>query len=598
MLNGRLYRLAFAPLLVALAITAFSLGARPHGYSSTLAPDAFEGARAFSELPALARAYPDRRPGSAGDEGLAAHVVRVLKGLGGPAHGGFAVRTDSYEADTLEGSRQLLNVIAERPGSTNESAIVLVAQRDAAASGSRAELSATAALLELARVFAARATKRTIIIASTDAGSSGGAGVARLADSLHVPIDAAIVVGDLAGVRLHKPLVVPYSDSYGSAPLALQRTVSDAVDAQALVHGGSPSVFGQFAHLALPFSTGEQAPLVAAGVPAVLVSASGERGPAPADRVSGERLEGLGRGVLSAIDALDGAPDVTAARQTSVLLSRKTLPAWSVRLLALMLLLGPAIVAVDGLARLRRRRRPVARWSAWTLSCAIPFLIVALLARALGLSGAIPAPPAPVAAAALHPDGTAYKAIGALALTFALAWLVWREIARRLRAHVRAHVDADVAGVPMLLVLLAVAFVSWLGNPLTALLFVPALHLWLLLASPELRPRRTLGLALVLVGIAPALLVAAFYAHVLGLGAGATLWAGTLLLSGAHIGLGTALLWSLALGAAVVAGMLALTAHAPRLASGDGEEIEISIRGPLSYAGPGSLGGTESALYR
>jgi hypothetical protein len=28
------------------------------------------------------------------------------------------------------------------------------------------------------------------------------------------------------------------------------------------------------------------------------------------------------------------------------------------------------------------------------------------------------------------------------------------------------------------------------------------------------------------------------------------------------------------------------------------ERVEVTIRGPLSYAGPGSLGGTESALRR
>jgi hypothetical protein len=30
----------------------------------------------------------------------------------------------------------------------------------------------------------------------------------------------------------------------------------------------------------------------------------------------------------------------------------------------------------------------------------------------------------------------------------------------------------------------------------------------------------------------------------------------------------------------------------------DAEDRPVSIRGPLSYAGPGSLGGTESALRR
>jgi hypothetical protein len=35
---------------------------------------------------------------------------------------------------------------------------------------------------------------------------------------------------------------------------------------------------------------------------------------------------------------------------------------------------------------------------------------------------------------------------------------------------------------------------------------------------------------------------------------------------------------------------------APRGLSSD--DFEITIRGPMSYAGPGSLGGTESALRR
>ena len=67
MLNARLYRAAFLPFLFALAIAAFSLGPRPLPHISTLAPDAFEGARAFGELGNLAAEFPERRPGSAGD---------------------------------------------------------------------------------------------------------------------------------------------------------------------------------------------------------------------------------------------------------------------------------------------------------------------------------------------------------------------------------------------------------------------------------------------------------------------------------------------------------------------------------------------------
>ena len=50
------------------------------------------------------------------------------------------------------------------------------------------------------------------------------------------------------------------------------------------------------------------------------------------------------------------------------------------------------------------------------------------------------------------------------------------------------------------------------------LLLVPATHLWLLLASPELRPRRVGAIALVAGGLLPLILLVAFYGHQLGLG--------------------------------------------------------------------------------
>ncbi len=58
MLNGRLYRAAFLPFLLALATAAFSLGGRPPALTSTLAPDAFQGPRAFTELRSLLAHYP------------------------------------------------------------------------------------------------------------------------------------------------------------------------------------------------------------------------------------------------------------------------------------------------------------------------------------------------------------------------------------------------------------------------------------------------------------------------------------------------------------------------------------------------------------
>jgi hypothetical protein len=596
MLNGRLYRAAFAPFVLALAVAAFSLTGRPAPMRSTLAPDAFDGSQAFSELDALARRFPDRRPGSSGDRALAGYIEATLRGLGGTAGGGFQVHTRELKAQTIDGERTLQTIVAQRPGATGQAPILIVAHRDAAARGARAELSGTAALLELARVFAARETQRTIVLVSTSGGSGGDAGAADFAAHHPGPYDAAIVLGDLAGTRSRKPFVVPFSDALGSAPAQLQRTVEDAIKQETGADAGSPSGFGQLAHLALPLTVGEQGPLDAAGIPAVLVQASGEPGPRARAPVAATRLEALGRSVLSAVDALDAGPELRPAMQSGLSIQRKTIPSWALRLLLGTLLLPPLIVVADGLARARRRRVAVARWSLWTLTCAAPFLLAAAFVIALGALGIVSAPSAPVPPAGLSFDGAAAAAVLATLLVLALAWLLWPASIRRI--GLRARPSADGAGVAMSLVLLAVAVVVWIVDPLGALVLLPALHLWLLLASPELRPRPPVALALVALGLLPLVALAGFYAADLDLGLGRAAWMGALLLAGGHVGAPGALLWSLGLGCAAAATLLALTSVVSQSRGDDGDFREITIRGPLSYAGPGSLGGTQSALRR
>src|ERR1035441_2120608 len=122
MLNGRLYRAAFLPFVFALALAALPLPGRPRPpppptgppspLPTPLAPDAFEGQRAFSELTSLAAEFPNRRPGSRGDQALAGYVAGALRGLGGAGAGGFTVRTRHFTAQTIDGERALTTVIA------------------------------------------------------------------------------------------------------------------------------------------------------------------------------------------------------------------------------------------------------------------------------------------------------------------------------------------------------------------------------------------------------------------------------------------------------------------------------------------------------
>ena len=148
----------------------------------------------------------------------------------------------------------------------------------------------------------------------------------------------------------------------------------------------------------VPLTVGEQGVLDREGVPAVLAQVSGERGPSRNEPINPERLEALGRSVLSAVDALDTAPDVTQARQNGIVLQRQQMPQWAVRLLVVMLILPVLATAIDGLARARRWQLRPGRWAAWTLSCAMPFAATALVDPPAGDVGAAgPGPRGPAA---------------------------------------------------------------------------------------------------------------------------------------------------------------------------------------------------------
>jgi peptidase M28-like protein len=593
MFDGRIYRAAFLPLLFVLVIVGFSLSGRPGRLSSTLAPDAFDGARAFSTLNALSTGFPARRPGSAGDQRLARYVAQAIAAAGGAGHG-FLISLHSTPSQTIAGERTLTTVVAERPGSTGESPIAIVAHRDAAARGSTAELSATAALIELARVFAHSETQRTIVLVSTSAGSGGDAGTDWFAAHAQRPLDAAIALGDLAGSDARKPFVTGFSADARIAPEKLVHTLDGAISQEVGVDPGEPGLAVQLAHLAFPLTLGEQGPLDRAGIPAVLVQVSGERGPQAQEAISESRLQGFGRAVLSAVYALDENPDLGSGAQAHLVLGRKLLPAWAVRLLVFALLLPVLVACIDALARLRRRRQAFGVLLLWTVSCGAPLFIAALFAMLLGRLGIVAAPAGQPPAQALASIGSAPAATLASGLVLLLAVLSWPALARRLALPMRPPPDAG--GVALMLVLAAVCLLVWLLNPFACLLLVPAAHACLLACSSAGR-RRLIAPAAVALALVPLAALIAVYARDLGLGPGGLAESAMLLLAGGQIGLLAALLWSLALGCLLAVLLLGRDHATPRV-EGTGQPDRIRTRGPLTYAGPGSLGGTESALRR
>jgi hypothetical protein len=175
-----------------------------------------------------------------------------------------------------------------------------------------------------------------------------------------------------------------------------------------------------------------------------------------------------------------------------------------------------------------------------------------------------------------------------------LTWLVVRPVLLR-AAGVRGRLEGDGAGAALLVMWCALAGVLWVTNPYAAALLVPGAHLLLAVVAREVRLRRGLALALVALAAVPFLLVDLSIAGQLGLAPGDFAWFCVLLVAGGIVGpLGWAI-WSLVLVCLLAAALLATRSRPVTAAV---EPTEVTVRGPITYAGPGSLGGTESALRR
>jgi Peptidase family M28 len=598
-LDVRVYRTAFLPALVALFIAAFALKDRPAPAVSPLPADTFTGNRAYGNpvspaaesLQGMARDFPSREPGSAGDNGLAARVARVLRA---PDQKGerstFQVTRSTTEARTPTGKTTVETVVGIRPGLSSRR-IVVLSHRDSRERPGLADLSGTAALLELARVFKTRDMTKTLVLVSTSGATTGFAGARAWAtENAGTPVDGVIVLGDMGGTRVRKPWVVSWPAAPRPVPLGLERTVQAAVRAETKSDPGGSRAIGQWVRRALGVTVSEQGPIGAAGLPATLLSMSGERGPDPGERVSDKRLEAFGQAAVRAVSAMDAArprdEDAFADAPHGIVTMRNVLPDWAVRLVILMLLLPALLAAVDAFFRVRRRRLPVAAALRRVAIGAVPILVGWVWLRLLGATGLLAATDGAVLPDAYPLDTAGLVAVGSAALIAALAWYA----ARRLLARPAAP---DSHAIATGLAICALTSVVWLVNPYAAALLLPAMHLWLFAAGGW---GARAGFAAIVGGLALPILAVVYLGAALALSPVDFGWASTLAVAGGH-GFWTAL---------VLAGLFAALGGLVRVLLSRGrverERVtggsDIRTRGPLTYAGPGSLGGTESALRR
>ncbi len=592
MLNPRIYRTGLIAVAMAAIVFAFSLGRAQDPLVTTLVPDAFnpsgQGNPAYTNMVSLAAQYPARSPGSPGDTQLAGYVATQL------GHH-FVVSTRRFKADTPQGPRTLENVTGVIAGGSSGE-IVVLAHRDSLRSPSVADLSGTAVLLQLATVLSGETLHHSVVLASVS-GSAGAAGASELARDLPGPVDAVIVLGDLAGRSAREPVIVPWSNAELATPPVLRSTLAAALSSQAQLGPGETSIGGQFMHLAVPLATSEQAPFLARGEPAVSLSTAGDRGAVANEPVSATQIDALGRTVLQTITALDGGAQIPSP-SAYLLYAGNVIPSWAISLLVLALILPVLGATIDGLARARRRGHWVLRWVVWVLSGAFPFVLATLAVVAARLLGVIgDATPGPVTGGVpMHGAGIAVLIVAGCLVVVGFAFVRPRIISLIGLAprETAQDVGGEGATAALIAVLCVVSLVVWVANPFAAALLVPALHLWMWAVAPEVRPPRVVIALLALAGIAAPAAAAVYSAGALGVGPIGLVWSFTTLLAGGTIGALAALELSVVLGCAVSFAVIAVAkAREPRETP-----IPVTVRGPITYAGPGSLGGTESALRR
>ena len=592
MVDTRIYRAGFVPVLVAVVVLMFSLQPAPaplQGPVSTPAFEASDAAKLTRQIVALA---PDRTPGSEGDNKTAGFVANRFDDVDG-AEVALQKFETSFDGEDVEAQ----NVVMTIPGLSDETLMVVAPRDSAAGDGATTSAAATATLLTLAEALGNSRHDRTIILASTSGSVSGGKGIRELVGQLPAAesITAAIVIAQPAVQTRRQPFIFTGHAGPDSVPPVLFET-ADSIATKQFGEDAAPSGgWAALARLAIPVGVGEAAALADEGVDAIAISGSGERPPTPGEangaRVSTETLSFAGSTALNLLLTLD-EPDAEIAPgpEEYVRLGDNIVPGWTFRLLAITLLLPSLIAAFDIWLRDRRRNpRQTRRTIPWALERILLPLAALLLAYLLGLFGLIPGPDFPYDPSDFPAGAEAPVTFALLALAFVLTAILVRPGRTPLDAEPQTL--AAAAGIMGAIALVGV----WLLNPYLALLATPAAHVWVPVARPQSPPRRIMVALLALLSLLPVAVAAAGVANSLELGITAP-WHLLLLLIDGQFSFLMAFMWCGLVGALIAC--VGAAGAKPSGAPGPPGARPASVRGPSGHAGPGSLGGTPSTRVR
>ncbi len=589
MVDLRIYRASFVLALLSILVVMFSLQERPAPLSAPIAPDAFKGALAYADTAHLVKLYPERAPGSGGSEALGSFVDARFRALG------LQTSRDRFQGGSDGRDGPMSNVLGVLSAPSDRQVLVM-APRDAAVAPGASSASSTAVLLQLAQAVAGSSRKKTFVFVSLDGSAADNAGARRFAERYpgRDKVDAVLLVDDIGAATAKRPFVIPWSPNSRRPSLQVVRTADQALARESGARPRQDSWVAQFLRQAWPVTLRGQGPLVAHGFDAVTMTAQGEvprAGSDNLDRISSDRLQTFGRAALGTATAYDGAPSLKGSPRRYIVAGRKVVPDWAISLLAVGLVLPALIASFDAFARARRRGLPIGGWMRWTVAGAVPFALTFAAAWVFQLLGWLPDSVSEALAPTTKPAaGAAGPALLGLVALFVAAWLVVRPaLAGRLRpVGVAGPAPAVAIGLLLAVEVLAICAV----DPFTALVMVPAVHLCVLAALPD-QPRRSVLAGGIVAGalLLPALALL-YYGARLHLGHDVFSYA-LLLVESAVRSIWTALLGALVAGTLTSAAIVA--AARSRL-----EQVDetVTVRGPATYEGPGSLGGTQSALRR
>ena len=478
----RLYRVV---LVVAVILAAASLLAlkTPRQVALSTQPTGFDGQAAMATLRTLAQDYPGRVAGTAADRRAAGWVAAQF------AADGLTTHVDAFSA-TVAGRPVSLNDVWAVSGATLQGAVVVLAPRDSpplSTQGANDDASGTAALLELASVFAGAAHSRPLVFVSSDGDIDGALGARAFLDRHRdLPIFAVVALRRVAGRNVNTLTLDGWSARPLLAPPWLWSLAQVAGREGGQMNVPLPPVTSQILRLAVPGGGGSQAPFVAAGLPAIELSAPGPARPAVADTidsVSSDTLTRTGRAAELLVSSLDGAPQPLQGSSSTVFFSRYRQLSGGVVVWILLVLMAPlAFVTVDLVARARRRRLPLTHAALRLGLRAAPWLLTLLLVYLANLLTLLPGGfGGPVSPDAVVSHTPRYLRVLLILLFLALAYHYAMAIERRLARRYPADTQAVVAVTH--LALLVVAILTLPINAFSLALIVPAALLWPLARS-------------------------------------------------------------------------------------------------------------------